>query len=195
HAHAQKLLSSIGFEKKADGFLYDAEGNKVEFDLSIISSQPVYSDIAQIITDECKKEGITVNVRQTDFQKIIEQLTSTYDWQSLIIGLSGGNVFPTQGSNVWVSSGNLHMWNPLQNEPATDWEARVDYVYNEAKCIVDVEKARPYWEEYQKIILEQCPVIFLVSGRSFFAISNRWDLSNVYFDNKVGALTDHVFLK
>lgn len=195
HSHAQKLLAEAGFIKKADGFLYDEDGVRVEFDLSIISSQPVYSDIAQIITDECKKEGITVNVRQTDFQKLVEQLTSAYDWQSLIIGLNGGNVFPTQGSNVWVSSGNLHMWNPLQKSPQTQWEERVDYVYNTAKCIVDVEKARPYWEEYQRIILEQCPVIFLVSGRSFFAINNRWDLTNMYYDNIMGATTDYVYLK
>ena len=136
-----------------------------------------------------------MNVRQTDFQRIVEQLTSTYDWQTLIIGLGGSNIFPTQGSNVWVSSGNLHMWNPLQKEPATDWEKRVDYLYNTAKCIPDVEKARPLWEEYQKIFLEQCPIVYLVSGRTFFSINNRWNLSNVYFDNQVGALTDRCYLK
>lgn len=194
HAHAEKLLEQAGFKKDAEGFLRDENGNKVEFDLSIVSSQPVISDIAQIISDECKKEGITINVRQTDFQRLVEQLTSAYDWQSLIIGLGGGNIFPTQGSNVWVSGGNLHMWYPLQKEPATEWEKRVDYLYNTAKCIVDTEKARPLWEEYQRIYLEQCPIIYLVSGRSFFAISNRWNLSNVYFDNQVGAQTDRAFL-
>ncbi len=195
HAHAQKLLAEVGFEKRSDGFLYDENGVKVEFDLSIVSSQPVMSDIAQIISDECKKEGITVNVRQTDFQRIVEQLTSTYDWQTLIIGLGGSNIFPTQGSNVWVSSGNLHMWNPLQKTPATDWEKRIDYLYNTAKCIPDIEKARPLWEEYQRIFLEQCPIVYLVSGRTFFSINNRWNLSNVYFDNQVGALTDRCYLK
>lgn len=195
HAHAQKLLSQAGFAKKDDGFLYDERGNKVEFDLAVVSSQAVFSDIAQIIADECKKEGITVNVRQTDFQKMVDQLFSVYDWESLIIGLSGSSIFPTQGSNVWVSSGNLHMWYPLQKEPATEWEARVDYLYNEASCIIEYEKAKPYWDEYQRILLEQCPVIYLVRGRSFFAIQNRWDLSNVYFDNIVGSETSHVFIR
>lgn len=194
HAHAKKLLESAGFSLHDDGFLYDSEGNKVEFDLTITSSNPIVSDISQIIADECKKAGITVNVRQTDFQRLVEQLTATYDWQTLIMGLSGGTIFPTQGSNVWVSSGNLHLWNPLQKEPETDWEARVDYLYNEASCTVDVEKARPMWSEYQEIILEQCPIVYLVRGRSFFALQNRWDFSNVYFDNVNGAETDHVFL-
>lgn len=193
--YAEKLLYSIGFKKDENGIMRDDKNQKIEFDLTIVSSNPVVSDIAQIITDECKKCGITINVRQTDFQKLVEMLTSTFDWQSLIIGLSGGTIFPTQGSNVWLSSGNLHMWNPLQKTPATQWEARIDFLYNEASCIVEEEKAKPLWDEYQKIILEQCPVIYLVSGKTFWAINNRWDLSNVYFDNVNGALTDRVFLK
>ncbi len=87
------------------------------------------------------------------------------------------------------------MWHPLQKEPATEWEKRIDWLYNEAACIVEPEKAKPYWDEYQSIILEQCPVIYLVRGRSFYAINNRWDLSNVYYDNVVGAETSHVYLK
>ncbi len=194
-AQAQKLLEGAGFVRKDDGFLYDEEGIRVEFDLTIASSNTSYSDIAQIIAGECKKAGITVNVRQTDFQALVEQLTTTYDWQSVLIGLGGSNIFPTQGSNVWVTSGNLHMWYPLQKSPATQWEARVDYLYNKAKSIVDVEKARPLWEEYQEILLEQCPVIFLVRGKNFFSINNRWDFSNVYFDNMHGAMTERAFLK
>ncbi len=191
---AEELLSECGFKRGADGFLYDGDGVKVEFDLTIVSTSSIYSDIAQIITDSLKKAGITVNVRQTDFQRLVEQMTKTYDWQSMMIGLSGGSTFPTQGSNVWLSAGNLHMWNPLQEKPATDWEARVDYLYNEASCIVEHDKAFPLWKEYQEIILEQCPLVYLVRSRSFFALQNRWSMDNVYFDNMYGANTEHVYL-
>ena len=195
HAHAQKLLAAAGCTKHDDGFLYDEDGNKVAFDLTFASNGAVISDIVQIIVDECKKEGIVITPRPTDFQKLVYKLIGTYDWQTIIIGLSGGSVFPTQGSNVWVSDGNLHLWYPLQESPATDWEARIDYLYHEASCIVDYEKAKPYWDEYQQIFLEQCPVVYLVRGRSFFALQNRWDMTNVYFDNLNGANTDYVYLK
>jgi len=194
HQKAKELLSKCNFSKREDGFLYDDENNKIEFDLTISVVSNVFSDIAQIISDECKKEGITVNVRQLDFQKLVEQLTSTYDWQSLIIALGGGNIFPSQGSNVWISSGNLHLWNPLQKTPATDWEARVDELYKQASCIVDYQKSFPLWKEYQEIFLEQCPLIYLVRSRSFFAIQNRWDMSNVYFDNLNGVEISHIYL-
>lgn len=190
---AVELLEKAGFKRGNDGIMRDADGVPVEFDLTVNSSSSVLSDISQIITDECSLVGIKTNVRQTDFQKIVEMLTSTYDWQSMIIGLSGGNIFPSQGSNVWVSYGNLHMWYPLQPKPATDWEARIDWLYNTASYTIDKTLAKTYWDEYQRIILEQCPIIYLVSSRSFFALNNRWNQTNLYYDNMYGARTEYVF--
>ena len=190
---AEKLLKKCGM-KQVNGVLTDKDGHAVEFDLMIAATNTMQNDIAQIITDECSKVGIKVNVRQTDFQKIVETLTGTFDWQSVIIGL-GSNKFPSQGSNVWPSNGNLHLWYPYQEKPATDWEARIDYVYNEGSYTIDHDKAQKLWDEENEIMLEQCPIIYLVQARSFFAISNRWDQQNFYYDNKNGSDTDNLFLK
>lgn len=192
--HALALLQSAGFEKRADGFLYDSEGVRVSFDLSFQSGGAIISDIVQIIVDECAAVGIMVTPRPTDFQKLVDQLLSSYDWQSMILALSGNGIFPSQGSNTWLSSGNLHMWYPLQKTPATDWEARIDYLYRLASSTVEYEKAKPLWDEYQQIILEQCPLIYLVCTRSFAALQNRWDMSNMYYDNLYGAVTDYLYL-
>lgn len=192
-ARAKKLLSGIGFKWNENGILLDEDGREVEFDLSISSGITVTNDIAQIISDEASKIGIKINVRQTDFQKLVESATATFDWQSMIIGL-GIYSFPTQGSNVWPSTGNLHLWYPMQKEPATDWEARIDYLYDEGGCTIDPAAAKKIWDEYQSIFLEECPVIFLVRGRSFFAIRNKWNLDNVYYDNLNGFLGDWVYL-
>lgn len=192
-SQAEELLGKAGFVKK-DGLWYDWDGNKVEFDLTIPSSNTVLNDIGQIVSDECGKTGIKVNIRQIDFQKVVEMLTGTYDWQSVFIGL-GTNNFPSQGSNVWPSGGNLHLWYPMQEVPATDWEARIDYLYNEGCYTIDHDKAKAIWDEYQQLILEQCPIIYLMRPVSFFAIRNKWDLTNVYYDNRHGTDTEHVFLR
>ena len=191
---ASELLSKCGMTKKSDGWLYDQDNNLVEFDLTISGDDSLTQDIASIISDECSKVGVKVKIKTLDFQKVVEQLTATYDWQSVIIGL-GVAIWPTQGSNVWPSDGNLHLWYPLQSSPATEWEAKIDELYDEGSCTLDKKKAQKIWDEYQSLILEQCPVIYLIRSQSFYAIRNRWDLSNMYFDNMGGANTSNLFLK
>ena len=191
---ALKLLKSAGFSRDNEGIMRDSDGNAVEFDLALASGITVLSDMAQIICDEASKIGIKINVRQTDFQKLVESLTSTFDWQSCFIAF-GPIRFPTQGYNVWRSDGNLHLWYPMQKSPATDWEARLDFLHEEGEFTVNHDEAAKIWDEYQSIILEQCPVIYLVRSRSFFAIRNRWDLSNVYYDNRNGVESDWIYLR
>ncbi|MDR2767678.1 MAG: ABC transporter substrate-binding protein [Treponema sp.] len=191
---ALRLLSGAGFRLQ-EGVLRDRGGVPVEFDLTIASENTVFNDIASIIRDELSRVGIKLNIRVMDFQKLVDALFSSFVWDSVLIGLSGGNIFPSQGSNVWPSSGNLHMWYPNQESPATEWEARIDWLYNEGVYTIDRDRAQKIWDEYQALIIEQCPVISLFRSRSFYALRNRWDFSNFYFDNLNGIKADYLYLK
>ncbi len=191
---ARDLLHKAGLKENTDGLMCDKKGRTVEFDLAIISSDNSANDMVQIICDEAKKVGITINPRQTDFQKLVDMLTKTFDWQSLIIYL-GANLFPSQGANVWPSSGNLHLWYPFQEKPATDWEKRIDFLYNEGVYTQNQEEAKKIWDEFQSIILEECPLIYLIRPAIFFAINNRWNLTNWYYDNLYGPQTTYIWLR
>ena len=192
---ALSLLDSIGIKTDSAGIMRDSQGRAIEFDLTIRSESTMYQDTATIIMDELSKIGIKVNIRIVDFQKQVEQLFSSFDWDSTLIALSGSNIFPSQGSNVWPSSANLHLWHPNQSSPATEWEARIDYLYNEGKFTLDDKKAQEIWDEFQSILLEQLPLIHLMRSRGFWAINNRWDLTNVYFDNINGVETEYIFIQ
>ncbi|MHC6204629.1 ABC transporter substrate-binding protein [Breznakiellaceae bacterium SP9] len=191
---ALSLLASIGIKPDTQGIMRDGDGKRIDFDLTIRSDSSINTDIASIIRDELSKVGIKVNIRVLDFQKLVD-LLKTFEWDTMLIGLSGSQIFPTQGSNVWPSDGNLHMWYPNQETPATEWEARVDYLYNEGAYTSDKVKAQRIWDEFQSIIIEQVPVVNLLRPRGFWALWNRWDFSNVYYDNVRGAETQHVFIK
>jgi len=193
--HALKLLSSIGIKRDRRGIMRDSENNHIEFNLTIRSESSMLLDIATIIMDELSKVGIKLNIRVIDFQTQIQQLTENYDWESTLIGLSGSQIFPSSGSNVWPSSANLHMWNPNQETPATEWEARIDFLYNEGQFTLNNAKAQLIWDEFQQILLEEKPLIYLMRPRGFFAINNRWDFSNFYYDNMNGAETTFIYLR
>ena len=192
---AVQLLYSIGFKTDSSGNMLDDKNRLVEFDLTIRSDSSVNNDIASIIRDELSKAGIKLNIRVMDFQQQVNQLFEIFDWDSMIMGLSGSNIFPSQGSNVWVSNGNLHMWYPNQKEPATTWEARIDYLYNTGKFTIDPIRAQTIWDEFQSILMDELPMIHLMRSRSFWALNNRWDFTNVYYDNMNGAETNYIYLQ
>ena len=104
-------------------------------------------------------------------------------------------MFPSQGSNVWPSYGDLHWWYALQGGAATEWEARLESLDSEGCYTRDHSDAQKIWDEYQRLVLEECPLIYLVRSRSVYAIRNKWDLQNVYYDNRNGAMTDWVFVR
>jgi len=192
---ALELLASIGMERDAQGAMRDRLGRRVAFDISFPAGVGVWEDLASIIADELAAIGIAASPVPTDFHRLVSQLMDSFDWQTAMIGLSGGALFPTQGTNVWLSSGNLHMWHPRQASPLRDWEARKDWLFMEGMFTYDREAARPIWEEFQRLMLYQAPLIWMARLHGFVAVSDRWDQSNFYFDNSGGARSDRLFVK
>jgi len=177
--HALELLNSIGMNQGEDGLMYDALGNKVEFEITVGTGSNIGIDMMNIFSDELSQIGITAKVRPIDFQKLVSLLTETYDWQVVTVAL-GSNYWPSGGVNVWPSSGNLHLWHPLQESPATDWEARIDYLYNEGRFTLDPADRKVIYDEFQTLLLEQQPLIYMVYPMSFSAFRHGW--GNIYFD-------------
>ena len=188
---ARELLAEIGIRPNAEGLMEDADGNHVEFNIHVGASNNVAVDIMNIFADELKQIGITGNVRPIDFQKLVEMLTSTYDWHVSTASL-GSNYWPEGGSNVWQSKGNFHLWHPLQDEPYTEWEARVDYLYNEGRFTIDEEKAKAIYDEYQQLLLDQAPMIYVVYPLSFLAVRDKW--ANVFYDTLNGLDSTYLYL-
>ena len=188
---ARELLAEIGIRPNAEGLMEDADGNHVEFNIHVGASNNVAVDIMNIFADELKQIGITGNVRPIDFQKLVEMLTSTYDWHVATASL-GSNYWPEGGSNVWQSKGNFHLWHPLQEEPYTEWEARVDHLYNEGRFTIDKEKAKAIYDEYQQLLLDQAPMIYVVYPLSFLAVRDKW--ANVFYDTLNGLDSTYLYL-
>ena len=189
---ARALLAEIGIRPNAEGLMEDAAGNHIEFNIHVGAENNVGIDVMSIFADELKAAGITGNLRPIDFQKLVEMLTSTYDWHVATASL-GANYWPEGGSNVWQSKGNFHLWHPLQEEPATEWEARVDHLYNEGRFTIDRERAKAIYDEYQRLLLDQAPLTYLVHPLAFLAVRDKW--GNVFYDTLGGLDSDYLYLR
>jgi peptide/nickel transport system substrate-binding protein len=187
---AVELLGEIGIRRDAEGVMRDSEGRPIEFTMSVGAESTIGVDMCNIYADEMSRVGIKANVRPIDFQKLVEMLLSTYDWQVVTVGL-GANYWPSGGSNVWPSGGNFHLWHPLQKSPATAWEATIDKLYNEGRFTLDRTKAKEIYDQYQRLLLEQLPVIYVVYPLSFLAVRNRW--GNVFYDTLNGLDMRYVY--
>jgi peptide/nickel transport system substrate-binding protein len=97
-----------------------------------------------------------------------------------------GGVEPHFGKNVWDSSGQLHMWHPKQEAPATDWEKRINDLFTEGVQELDEQKRKVIYDEFQYIVSEKLPVIYTVLSAKMMAIRNRF--GNIHPSNYGGLI-------
>ena len=174
---AKKILAQAGYkDRDGDGWLEDEDGNTIEFNIATISGEEDSKGMGIIIQDDFTKAGIKADFTVREFNSLVTQLTSTFDWEGIIIGVGDG-VDPHETKGIWESSGQIHGWNPNQEEPATEWEARIDEIFNEAATTLDLEERKRLYNEFQEIVAEQVPFIYTVMPAGLMAVRNT--LQNV----------------
>ncbi len=173
---ARAILESLGFkDRNGDGWLEDPEGNTLEIVLLTNAGNKEREAIGNMIKEDLEKIGIKVIFRPIDFNSLVNRLTSPpYDWEAVIIGLTG-SMDPHFGRNVWHSSGTLHMWNPRQSKPQTQWEREVDELFDLGARETNFERRVEIYRKAYRIIAEEQPMIFLATPKSMLAVRNRFE--------------------
>ncbi len=171
---ARAILESLGFkDRNGDGWLEDPEGNTLEIVLLTNAGNKEREAIGNMIKEDLEKIGIKVIFRPIDFNSLVNRLTSPpYDWEAVIIGLTG-SMDPHFGRNVWHSSGTLHMWNPRQSKPQTQWEREVDELFDLGARETNFEKRVEIYRKAYRIIAEEQPMIFLATPKSMLAVRDK----------------------
>ncbi len=171
---ARAILESIGFrDKNRDGWLEDPEGHTLEIVLLTNAGNKEREAMGNMIKEDLEKIGIKVIFRPIDFNSLVGRLTSPpYDWETVIIGLTG-SMDPHFGRNVWHSSGTLHMWNPRQKTPHTEWERKVDELFDMGARETNHKKRVEIYRSAYRTIAQEQPMIFLTTPKSMLAVRNK----------------------
>jgi peptide/nickel transport system substrate-binding protein len=170
---ARALLREAGFSWDAEGRLRDRHGNHVSFTLLTNENNPIRQAIGLVFVDNMKRLGIDVRLQPMDFNTFVGKIMSSFDYEAGLLGLTG-SWDPQGGWSVYHSTGRLHMWYPLQPEPSTEWEARIDELMEKQLRTLDVEERRRYIFEVQEILARELPLIYTVTVNSYEGLQNRW---------------------
>ncbi len=171
---ARAILKEIGiFDRDNDGKAEDADGNIIKFNLFTNANNTQRIKISNIIRKDLERLGFTINFVSLEFNQLVSKLDSTFAWEAIILGLTGG-IEPHFGNNVWQSSGHLHMWYPQQETPATAWEAEIDKIYNQGVQELDNNKRKALYDRWQEIVADELPFIYTVLPASIFAVRNKF---------------------
>ena len=188
---ANAILDGLGWmDGDGDGFREDAEGNPISFKLVTNVDNDVRARVAAIIDEGLDMIGIDARFEPIEFGDLVGQLTGTYDWEAMIVGLTGGTE-PHFGMAVWHSSESLHLWHPNQEAPATEWEAEIDAAYVQGYQELNHEQRVEHYHRAQAIVAEQLPLIYTTLSERLSAVRNvfgnttptlygLWDVRYVY---------------
>jgi peptide/nickel transport system substrate-binding protein len=201
---AKKLLKKAGFiDTDSDGILEKPKGVPVKFTILTNAENNTRVDIGTIIQSDLKAIGLDVSLRPIDFNNLVTKLNYTHDWDSVLIGLTGG-IEPHSGKNVWAIDGHLHIWNvkpeetteknQLQlnmdlkkwEESLTSWEKEVDALFNKGVQELIQEKRKEIYWQWQEITAENLPLIYTINPKALFALRNT--LKNTHPTAYGGAL-------
>jgi peptide/nickel transport system substrate-binding protein len=170
---ARAILREAGYvDRDGDGIIEDRNGNEVEFDLNTNAGNQVREKMCSILKEDWAQLGIKVNYRPLDFTLLVEKLDTTFDWDAVLMGFTGG-VEPHNAANLLRSSGNLHLWYPNQPSPATEWEAEIDRLLEEGSRELDPERRRPAYWRIQEILHRELPLIQTVAETHYTAFRRR----------------------
>jgi peptide/nickel transport system substrate-binding protein len=149
----------------------------VEFELNTNVGNNTREKVAVFIQSDLKKLGVKLNFKPIDFNALVSKIDDSFDYECILLGLAGGGTDPASSLNVLKSDGFTHFWFPMQKQPATPWEARVDKLMNDQLKILKPEDRKQLYDEVQMILSTELPFIYTIQPLSFAAY--RKDLGNV----------------
>ncbi len=188
---ANAILDGLGWaDSDGDGVREDADGNPISFKLVTNVDNDVRARVAAIIDEGLDLIGVDAQFEPIEFGDLVGQLTTTFDWEAMIVGLTGGTE-PHFGMGVWHSSEGLHLWHPNQAAPATEWEAEIDALYVQGYQELNHERRVEHYHRAQAIVAEQLPLIYTTLSERLSAVRNvfgnttptlygLWDVRYVY---------------
>lgn len=173
---SKSLLNEAGFVRRGTEEapeLVDSKGNAVEFTLIVQADNEQRKLAAAVIQQDLAKLGIKMQIATLDTTGVMTRASDSLDYDAISFGINVSGLEPSGFATFLLSSAGAHPWHPNQKTPATEWEARIDKLFAEQATEPDIEKRKQLLYEIQRIMVEEVPVIPVVSRHIVSAINRH----------------------
>ena len=169
---ARRVLVDAGFRWE-DKNLCDRDGNRVRFTIITNAGSDKRRREGAFIQEDLRDLGIEVVLAPIEGGALLARITSTFDYDACLLGLTQSDPDPSAEMALWLSRAPLHLWHPSQSQPATEWEARIDHLMESQLTSTDDEYRQACYREVQRIVAENLPVLDLVVPHALVGYSSR----------------------
>lgn len=172
-AAAGALLASIGLvDRDGDGVREDRHGADASFTLLTMKGNSLLERGAAFVRESLKAVGVTVHVAPLEVGAVIDRIERG-DYEAVYFRFLTTDLDPALNMDLWLSSGGAHVWNPQQKAPATEWEREIDRLMHRQAATLDHAARKAIFDQVQRIVAEQLPVLQFAAPRIYVALSTR----------------------
>ena len=141
----------------------DGKKTKFEFTVRYNSENPMRAKISQLLKEDFKKAGITMNVQSMEFNALLTELDKR-NFDAVIMGWGRGNL-NADANQIWntVSEKNQGSNMVSYSNP------KVDELIAESMKELNTQKRFKILKKLSKLIYEDQPYGFLVEQQGFFS--------------------------
>lgn len=168
--HAQNLLEEAGWQDSDNDGIREKEINEQEAKLEInllTTDWPELKETAQLLEEQWEKIGAQVNLQIIEATAIQQEYIRPREYQALLFGeVLGADPDPFA---FWHSSQRKDPGLNLALYQNTD----VDKLLEEARQTLDGEKRIEKYTEFQKLLVEDIPAIFLYSSTYLYPVNKK----------------------
>ncbi|MDW7680399.1 MAG: peptide-binding protein [bacterium] len=153
-ALAQSLLNQNGWKDSNNDGILDRDGEKLALSIKTNSGSQMRKDIAVMVQAQLKAIGVDAKVDIVEFNLMLDQVFGNKDFDVLLSGWDAD--FTVNPTDLFHSDAITNGYNFVSYK-----NPRIDFLLEKGRQTAKQEQAQPYWSEFQKIILEDCPYSFL----------------------------------
>jgi peptide/nickel transport system substrate-binding protein len=144
----------------AQALLEEAGASDLTFSITVGADRTEFVNIALVIQDQLAEIGVTVELDQVEWGTFIDRWVAR-DFESFVSFNGSGNDPDRALYAALITDGSV---NAFQFS-----DEQVDELLKEGRSLADLEERKAIYQELEKVIAEQAPLIFIGTRVGYFA--------------------------